>query len=262
MKKKLIIIFIAVFLLLGVGTLLFFIFKPDQDLKTDNSVKDNSFEKIDKEEVDEEESENIVVDDNVDSTVENKQDIDNSKSDKEDNGSTKKEETQASQSSSSSKNNSNNQSNQSKPQNNNQSQQENEKEESDSSASNDSSPAPKEEVDTTTYVVDTNDIFYPIHKGTSDYSDGNTCYNKGIEMSFKYPSIISYYNCIDVMSINIATGNRKIMGYYLEYIFADTTYDNLDDCNNKGNALKKDLPSKFSSFKCQKDSDNYILKIK
>ena len=23
------------------------------------------------------------------------------------------------------------------------------------------------------------------------------------------------------MSINIATGNRKIMGYYLEYIFAD-----------------------------------------
>ena len=50
--------------------------------------------------------------------------------------------------------------------------------------------------------------------------------------------------------------------YYLEYIFADTTYDKLDDCNNKGNALKKDLPSKFSSFKCQKDSDNYILKIK
>ena len=66
MKKKLIIIFIAIFLLLGVGTLLFFIFKSDQDLKTDNSVKDNSFEKIDTAEVDEEESENIVVDDNVD----------------------------------------------------------------------------------------------------------------------------------------------------------------------------------------------------
>lgn len=260
MKKKLIIIFAIAFLVLGVGTLLFFILKPDQNLKTDNSVKDNSFEKVDREEVNEEESEN-VVDDEVDSTIEDNQNVDDSKSDNEDDGSTKKEETQASQSSSNSKNNSNSESSQSKPQNNNQSQTENKKEESDSNASSDSSPSQEQEVDTTTYVVDTNDIFYPIHKGTSDYSDGTTCYNKGIEMSFKYPSIISYYNCIDVMSINIATGNRKIMGYYLEYIFAETTYDNLDDCNNKGNALKKDIPNKVSSFKCQKSGNEYVLKI-
>lgn len=226
MKKQIMIVVIVC--LLFVSIIIFFSYRGNNNLKTNKSVKNNSSEKVD---------ERIVTQPKEE--INSKKDQDSKLNNQESDDYNEENKTQPNQKSNNLPTNSdiNSQSD---------------------TQSNNSQP---DIIDSTTFVIDENDIFYPIHKGNIDYNDSDSCYKKGMDISFKYSSIISYYNCIDVMGINKSMGTRKVMGYYLEYIFANTSYKTLEECNNKGNSLKNDLSSKVSSYKCVDDNNNYILKV-
>ena len=119
------------------------------------------------------------------------------------------------------------------------------------------SPSPgndsKESVDEDS--VDTNDIFYNLHKGRIDFKTVSECHNYGYNISFKYIEIASF-TCTDVMSVK-----RNVLGQYIYYYFRTSEFDSYDSCIARANLIKNDLKDKITSFSCDLDNNKYILHI-
>ena len=104
--------------------------------------------------------------------------------------------------------------------------------------------------------VRTNDIFYRIHKGRIDYTDLDTCQSETLNLYIKYMRNINNLNYIEVMS-----NSDKILGYFVQYVFKEASYDNYEECNNIGNSIKASLSDRVTSYQCNERDNSYYLKI-
>lgn len=104
--------------------------------------------------------------------------------------------------------------------------------------------------------VRTNDIFYRIHKGRIDYTDLDTCQSETFEFYFNYLDNISNLIYLEVMS-----NSDKILGYFVEYVFKEASYNNYEECNNIGNSIKSSLSDRVTSYQCTERDNSYYLKI-
>lgn len=101
--------------------------------------------------------------------------------------------------------------------------------------------------------VDTNGFDYHIHKGRIDCMDSKSCMDISIPIQLKYKKNISNAFYIEVIS---KSGNT--LGYFIEYVFVDYDYKDIEKCNEIGNLIKDSLSDRVVGFTCSPEG---ILKI-
>lgn len=124
------------------------------------------------------------------------------------------------------------------------------------SSNNEEKPIVPVEVPQEDNSVRTNDIFYRIHKGRIDYTDLDTCQNETLSFYLKYIRNINNLNYIEVMS-----NSDNILGYFVEYVFKEASYDNYEECDNIGNSIKSSLSDRVTGYQCNQKDNSYYLKI-
>lgn len=108
---------------------------------------------------------------------------------------------------------------------------------------------PKEETD----AIDEESIDYPIHKGRIDCQDEASCMDKSIPIQFKFKQAIS-----NVFYLEVISKKNHVLGYFIEYNFKESKYQNNDECNRIGTNIKDALSDRVTSYEC---SEEGILKI-
>lgn len=101
--------------------------------------------------------------------------------------------------------------------------------------------------------VDEESIDYHIHKGRIDCQDEASCMDKSIPIQFKFKQSIS-----NVFYLEVISKKDNILGYFIEYNFKESKYQNNEECNLIGKDIKDALSDRVVSYEC---SDDGILKI-
>ena len=102
-------------------------------------------------------------------------------------------------------------------------------------------------------MVDEESLDYPIHKGRIDCQDEASCMDKSIPIQFKYKQAIS-----NVFYLEVISKKGNVLGYFIEYNFKDSKYQNNEECNLIGKDIQDTLSDRVISYEC---SDDGILKI-
>ena len=110
-------------------------------------------------------------------------------------------------------------------------------------------PPTKEEDD----MVDEESLDYPIHKGRIDCQDEASCMDKSIPIQFKYKQAIS-----NVFYLEVISKKDNVLGYFIEYNFKESKYQNNEECNLIGKDIQDTLSDRVISYEC---SDESILTI-
>lgn len=111
---------------------------------------------------------------------------------------------------------------------------------------------PKEEI-IEDNSVDTNSMDYRIHKGRIDCNNAEACMDISIPIQLKYKKSISNVNYIEVIA-----KSDKTLGYFIDYVFVEYNYGNIDKCNEIGSSIKTKLSDRVTGFTCSPEG---ILKI-
>ena len=101
--------------------------------------------------------------------------------------------------------------------------------------------------------VDEESIDYHIHKGRIDCQDEASCMDKSIPIQFKYKQAIS-----NVFYLEVISKKDNVLGYFIEYNFKESKYQNNEECNLIGKDIEDTLSDRVVSYEC---SDDGILTI-
>ena len=102
-------------------------------------------------------------------------------------------------------------------------------------------------------MVDEESLDYPIHKGRIDCQDEASCMDKSIPIQFKYKQAIS-----NVFYLEVISKKGNVLGYFIEYNFKESKYQNNEECNLIGKDIRDTLSDRIVSYEC---SDEGILTI-
>lgn len=105
--------------------------------------------------------------------------------------------------------------------------------------------------------VNKNSLDYSTHKGRIDNCDSSSsCMNQAINFYLKYKKNIANYYVIDVVA-----NNGNTLGYFIEYVFKEASYDTESECNSVANNIKSELSDRITGYKCSNKDNKYYLNI-
>lgn len=105
--------------------------------------------------------------------------------------------------------------------------------------------------------INRNSLDYPTHKGRMDNCDSNSsCMNIAINFYLKYKKNIANYYVIDVVA-----NNGNVLGYFIEYVFKEGSYNSENECNSVGSSIKSELSDRVTGYKCSNRDNKYYLSI-
>ena len=105
--------------------------------------------------------------------------------------------------------------------------------------------------------VNKNSLDYSTHKGRMDNCDSSSsCMNQAIKFYLKYKKNIANYYVVDVVA-----NNGNTLGYFIEYVFKEASYDTEYECNSIGNNIKNELSDRITGYKCGNRDNKYYLNI-